>query len=148
MLDMAANYGKGPQMVKAIAERQGISARYLEQLLFALKMAGLVRSVRGTKGGFVLARPPADITPLQIVEALEGSIAPVGCVDQPSQYMRSNYCVTHDIWTDVKNAVADVLGTQTLADMVKKYRQKEKSAAKVGPEAVMAMCARCGENTY
>lgn len=146
MLDMAANYGKGPQMVKGIAARQGISPRYLEQLLFALKMSGLVRSVRGTRGGFVLGRPPADITALQIVEALEGSIAPVGCVDQPAQYVRSNYCVTHDIWTEVKSAVANVLGSQTLADMVKKYKQKEKTAVKAGPEAVMDMCAKCGEN--
>ena len=148
MLDLAMNYGQGPVMVKDIAARQQVSPRYLEQLLFAVKLAGLVKSVRGIRGGFMLARPPSKIKLLQVVEALDGSIAPVSCVDQPEQYIRSPYCAAHDVWSEVKKAAEVVLDSLTLEDLAIKQKHKEKEARETGAEALKAICGRCGEDIY
>ena len=71
MLDLALHYGEGPILVKDIAERRGISERYLEHLLISLKVAGMVRSTRGTRGGFTLARPPSQIRLSDIIQVMD-----------------------------------------------------------------------------
>ena len=78
-IDLACNYGAGPVSAREIAERRGIPPRFLEQLFVSLRRADLVRAVRGAKGGFVLSRDPAEITVLDIVEALEGPLASSVC---------------------------------------------------------------------
>jgi Rrf2 family transcriptional regulator, cysteine metabolism repressor len=145
MLDLALHYDGGSIMVKDVAERQQISSRYLEQLLFTLKLSGMVRSTRGTHGGFSLAKPPSEIKLIDIVEALDGSIAPVGCVDEPDQYARSCYCATHDVWVDVKNAASKVLSSITLDDLAKRQKGKETLAEQIGDQAVAAMYSKCRE---
>ena len=80
MLDIAINQGDGPTTLPSISERQGISVGYLEQLMVPLKKEGLIRSVRGAQGGYLLAREPEKITVGDIIRALEGPIAPVACV--------------------------------------------------------------------
>ncbi|MBN2186067.1 MAG: Rrf2 family transcriptional regulator [Dehalococcoidia bacterium] len=145
MLDLALSYGKGKVMVKDIAQKQKISPRYLEQLLYALKMAGLVRSVRGTGGGFVLARPPQSIKIIDIVEGLDGSIAPVNCVDLPELYPRTHYCAAHDVWAEVKRVAAGVLSSLSLQDLVYRQLEKEAVAKKDGKAAVIAMYSKCDE---
>lgn len=145
MLDLALHYDQGTIMVKDIAERQQISGRYLEQLLFALKLVGMVRSTRGTKGGFTLAKSPSEIRLIDIVEALDGSIAPVGCVDSPDLYVRSCYCASHDVWAEVKQAAEKVLASVTLEDMVNRQKAKEEQAKKIGETAIAAMYAKCRE---
>jgi Rrf2 family transcriptional regulator, cysteine metabolism repressor len=145
MLDLALHYEDGTIMVKDVAQRQQLSGRYLEQLLFNLKLSGMVRSTRGTRGGFSLAKPPSEIRLIDIVQALDGSIAPVGCVDQPDMYMRSCYCATHDVWKKVKDAAENVLNSITLEDLVKSQREKEAIAAQVGETAIAAMYGKCRE---
>ncbi len=124
MLDLALHYGNGPILVKDIADRQDVSERYLEQILVALKVAGLVRSTRGSGGGFVLARSPDKITVGEIMRAIEGSTAPVACVDNPTVCTRQNACVMYDIWKDVKIAIDGVLDAVSLQDMVERHKDK------------------------
>jgi Rrf2 family cysteine metabolism transcriptional repressor len=145
MLDLALHQGEGPVMVKDIAERQQISSRYLEQLLFTLKLAGLVRSTRGNRGGFTLAKKPSQIKILDIVETLDGSIAPVGCVDEPDLYLRSQFCAAHDIWCQVKKAASKVLESITLEELAQQQRGKEALAKKIGKPAIKSMYAKCRE---
>jgi Rrf2 family protein len=90
--------------------------------------AGLVRSVRGPKGGVLLAKPPEKIMLSEIIQLLEGSIAPVDCVDNPKLCPRSGLCVTRDIWDEVKKAMEGVLETTTLQNMIE--RQQRKNALK------------------
>ncbi|MBN1384761.1 MAG: RrF2 family transcriptional regulator [Elusimicrobia bacterium] len=124
MLELALRYGDGPIMVREIARSQEISKRYLEHLIVSLQAAGLVETVRGKKGGCVLARPPADIKLGEVVEALEGSVAPVDCVDNEGSCPRSKICVPHDIWRSVKEAIVNVLNSVTLEDMVVCHKKK------------------------
>jgi len=83
MLDIAINYEKGPVSVKSLAKRQDISVKYMKQLIPLLKLAGLIRSVRGAGGGYTLSKHADQIKLRDIIDALEGSIFPVDCVDNP-----------------------------------------------------------------
>ena len=125
MLDLALNYGEGPVLLKDIAKRQEISEGYLEHLLPPLKGAGLVNSGRGAHGGYTLARAPSEVTLREVVQALEGSLSPVECVDTPSVCQRVRSCVTRDIWKQLGTKISDTLGSVTLKDMVEMQRDKE-----------------------
>ncbi len=125
MLDLALHQNGEPVLVKDIAGRQQISRQYLEQLLLALKLAGLVRSVRGAGGGFVLARPPGQIRISEIVQVLEGPLCPVDCVDNPTFYSRSDRCATRDIWCRVKGAVLGVLEGITLDELAQQQQDMD-----------------------
>lgn len=118
LIDMAIHSADGPVLVKDIAERQGISARYLEQLLLAPKIAGLIRSTRGAHGGFTFTQKPSDITLLDIVQIMEGSISPAECADDPTVCPLVDTCVTHDIWVKVKKATNEILESTTLQNLV------------------------------
>jgi len=119
MIDMAQSEDKGPIATHTIAERQGISERYLEQLMVPLKRAGLVKSIRGSQGGYLLGKNPHDITAGDIIRVLEGPIAPVECISEsnPEACTRSDYCVTRVVWTKVRDSIAQVLDSYTLADL-------------------------------
>jgi len=145
MLDIALHNDEGAVMVKDIAARQKISSRYLEQLLLTLKLAGLLRSSRGTKGGFTLSKKPAQIRLLEIVEALDGSIAPVSCVDEPGFYPRAEFCAAHDVWVEVKRAVLNVLNSITLQHLIIKFREKEASVSESGLSVDNTLYAACGD---
>jgi len=125
LIDMAQSEDKGPIATHTIAERQGISERYLEQLMVPLKRAGLVKSVRGSQGGYILGRKPEDITAGDIVRVLEGPIAPVECVSEtnPESCARADYCVTRVVWTKVRDAIADVLDSYTLDDLAQESQR-------------------------
>lgn len=120
MLDLALQSGDGPTLIKDISERQQISRLYLEQLFTRLKAAGLVRSVRGPRGGFMLTRPPREIRCSDIVQVMEGSTAPVECVDDARLCSRADSCVTRQVWTEVKEAIDRVLTATTLEDLVER----------------------------
>jgi Rrf2 family cysteine metabolism transcriptional repressor len=124
MLEMALRYGEGPLLVRDIARRQDISRRYLEHLIVSLQAAGLVETMRGARGGCVLARPPSQIKLGEVVQALEGSLTPVDC----NGCARSETCVPHDIWARMGDAIADTLNSITLEDMVRFQDEKAKSA--------------------
>lgn len=125
MIDMAQSEDKGPIATHTIAERQGISERYLEQLMVPLKRAGLVKSIRGSQGGYVLGRNPDDITAGDIIRVLEGPIAPVECVNEqnPEICERSDYCITRVVWTKVRDSIAEVLDSYSLTDLAQESQR-------------------------
>ena len=124
MLDLALNYGKEPMSLKNIGRRQEISERYLEHIMITLQSAGLVQSTRGSRGGFSLAKLPKEIKLSQIIQAVEGSISLVACVDDPKLCNRVDTCVTHEIWKKLKKAMLKVFDSVTLEDMVKMQKKK------------------------
>jgi Rrf2 family protein len=128
LLDLAIHQDEAPVSLKDIAHRQQISLQYLEHLITPLINAGLVRSVRGPKGGVSLARKPEKIKMSEIMQLLEGSISVVECVDDPKLCDRSESCVTRDVWDEVNKAMNGVLEATTLANLVE--RQKAKKPAK------------------
>ncbi len=113
--------------MKDIAKRQDISAQYLEHLVAPLIRAGILRSIRGAKGGITLAKSPEEISLSRVIEVLEGSVAPVECVDNPTLCARSGECVTRDVWSDIKAAIMGVLESLTLKDLVDRQRAKAPS---------------------
>src|SRR5512137_1078612 len=128
LVDIALNSDGAPVLLKDIAKRQGISAQYLEHLVAPLIRAGILRSIRGAKGGIALARPPEEIRLDRVIEVLEGSVAPVECVDNAGLCARSDECVTRDVWSDIKAAIMGVLESLTVKDLME--RQKLKSPSK------------------
>lgn len=127
-MDIALNGNGGPVLLKDIAKRQDVSAQYLEHLVAPLIRAGILRSIRGAKGGIALAKAPEEIRLSRVIEVLEGSVAPVECVDNPSLCERSDECVARDVWSDIKAAITGVLESLTLKDLVE--RQMAKSPSK------------------
>lgn len=121
LMDIAIHQADGPVNLRDIAERQGISSKYLWQIVNLLKTAGLVRGLRGPKGGYVLLRPPAAITLLDVIQILEGPISLVECVDDSSYCDRMRNCVTHSIWSEVSQSVRDALARVTLAEILRRH---------------------------
>ncbi len=101
-----------------IAKAEGIPSKYLEGILVQLKTAGLVLSERGKKGGYRLARPPSEILMLDIVEALEGEVKPVGCLDDVGLCAKGDCCLPRIFWVGLKGAIDDYLGSKTLLDVL------------------------------
>ena len=129
MLDLAINSGEGPVLLRDIARRQEVSEKYLEHSVSALRKAGLARSIRGARGGYILAKLPSQIRLSEIMEVLEGSMAPVECVDDPQVCQRAQLCVTRDIWVKMKEAADNILESITLRDMAEQQKNKESSEA-------------------
>lgn len=125
MLDLAVYYGNGPILLKDVAERQGISEKYLGHLVAPLKAAGLINSTRGAHGGYMLAREPREITLKEVIQTLEGSLSLVECVDTSRICQRVKSCVTRDIWEEASEKMMQVLEASTLEDMVNRQKQKE-----------------------
>jgi len=126
MLELAMNAGKGPVPLRDLASRQEISAKYLEQLLIPLKGAGLVQSARGAHGGYMLAKEPARISLYDIVCSLEGPLAPVECVQDPSSCNRLGGCTVHLVWGEMGTMLVNFLSGLSLAEMVQRQREKDK----------------------
>ena len=126
MLDLALHYGKGPVLLKDVAERQEISEKYLGHLIPPLKVAGLINSSRGAHGGYILARAPQAVTLEEVVQAVEGNLAVAECITTPTICHRVGSCVTRDIWGQMSQKMTEVLRSVTLQDMVNRERQKQK----------------------
>lgn len=125
MLDLALNSQDQYVTIKSISERQDISNKYLEQIITALSRAGYVKSIRGAQGGYKLARPAEEYTVGMVLRLIEGSLAPVACMDDtPNKCPRSNDCVTLDIWKKLNDAINDVVDNITLADLVNQHKTK------------------------
>ena len=122
MLDLAQHYGESPVQIGEIARRQDISVKYLEQLIIPLKKANYIKSVRGPKGGHVLAKPPEEITVGEIVELLEGGINLADCIENPDTCERSETCLTRGIWETATKAMSHELNSITLSDIVKGHK--------------------------
>jgi len=130
MFDLARHYGTGPVPLKSIAERQNLSGQYLEQLIAMLKKAGLVKSVRGAQGGYILARRPEEIKVGDVLRALEGPLAPVDCVNEidPKECDQADFCITRTVWEKIRNSIAQVMDSITLADLCREAQKRENEA--------------------
>ena len=118
ILELAMSDNKVPLQLKIIAERQEISVKYLEQLIVVLKAAGFVRSIRGAKGGYMLAKAPDQIELIDVLHCLEGTVTTVECVENKDYCVRAADCAARDLWVKVQNAIEDVLKSMTLQDLV------------------------------
>jgi Rrf2 family protein len=127
MIDLALHADEGPVLRSDIAERQEISAHYIVQLFVKLKQAGLIESVRGPGGGYILAQSADQIRAGDIIRAVEGPIALVHCVapQQEDACHRVDSCVTHLLWERLSDKVAEVLDSVTLTDLGDQARELE-----------------------
>jgi Rrf2 family protein len=124
MFDLALHYGEGAVSLKDVAKRQEISEKYLWHLIPPLKNAGLINSIRGSHGGYVLAKPPRLISVKEILQILEGSMCLVECTDQPSLCKRSTNCVAREVWAEVTDRMLEALESFTLEGMIEKEKRK------------------------
>jgi Rrf2 family transcriptional regulator, cysteine metabolism repressor len=120
MVDLAIHYGGEPVSIKSISERQGISEYYLEQLFSPLRKSGLINSIRGAQGGYVLSRIPKEITVSQIMEVLEGPIEISNCLDEKS-CNNVDCCATRLLWAKIKESIDSVTKSTTLQDILDDY---------------------------
>ncbi len=127
LLDLAMQGNGKPVPLREIAQRQQIPLAYLEHLIAPFINAGIVRSIRGARGGVWLAKSPRQIKLSQVVKLLEGSIAPVECVANPEECPRSGFCATRDIWGELGEAMNAVLESTTLQDLAERQKRKEES---------------------
>lgn len=125
MLDLAINYGGEPICIKSISERTGITEYYLEQLFSHLRKAGLIKSVRGTKGGYTLTKEPKDITVYEIMEVLEGPIEISDCIDD-DKCSNTDCCASRLLWVRIKDSIEEVFKDTTLENMVSDYNSMKK----------------------
>jgi len=124
VLELSLHWGEGPILLKDISKRQQIPLPYLQQLIRPFVRAGIIKTTRGARGGISLLKSPREVTLSEVIKLLEGSITLVACVDNPELYPRSDHCVTHDIWTEVKKAIDGVLESTTFEDMVERQKHK------------------------
>lgn len=117
-IELAQHHKQGPLQLRIIAERQSISVKYLEQLVAVLRSGGIVRSLRGAKGGYLLAKAPDQIRLSDVFHCLEGPVATTECVEDPEFCDRSLDCVARKLWKRVEGAVNEVLDSVTLQDLL------------------------------
>lgn len=125
--EIARHYGKGPISIKEIAERQGISFSYLEQLLHKLGKAGLIESVRGPAGGYLLARKPSELTIGDIVRTLEGPIALSHCLEpgeEPGECNQADDCVARMVWAKVGAKIEQALDSISFNDLLSHHHKE------------------------
>lgn len=121
MFELALNNGNDPVPLNFIAKKQGISEQYLEQIFSNLRKSGLITSVRGTQGGYLLSKSASGITVGNILEALEGPVTLSACVSDDDICDNSETCVTKNVWTKIKNGMEEVLHSITLQNMIDDY---------------------------
>jgi len=127
ILEVAENCSREPLKLKTIAERQEISAKYLEHLMAILKSAGLVRGVRGARGGYVLARPAKEIKMSEVFRCLEGPVVTVECLNDKSYCKKTADCVSRQLWVEVQKAIMNALENVVLQDLVDRAAGKQQS---------------------
>lgn len=123
LIELAHHIGEGPVQSAEIAARQHIPEPYLDQLLTTLRRAGFIRSVRGPQGGHALIRDPNDIRLREVIEALEGSLSPIDCLDDGSVCTKSGGCAQRSVWEEVRDATNAILDRTTIADLAAKERR-------------------------
>lgn len=126
IIELAQHDTKRPLQLKTIAKRQDISVKYLEQLMTMLKSAGFVRSVRGSKGGYVLAKPAGQIRLSEVFRCLEGTVTTTECVEDEGYCVRAADCLARVVWTRVEAAIDNVLESMTLQELLDMAKEKRK----------------------
>lgn len=129
LMDLAANSEAGNVTLKEVAQRQGISEKYLWQIVSPLKKQGLIHSVSGPGGGYTLAKSPAEITLRDILAVLEGDDGLVACISDPGSCARGNACAAREMWKDVGERIDEVLASVVLIDLVERQRVIRESEA-------------------
>lgn len=118
MYQLAMEFSDTPISLKYIAEKQGLSENYLEQLFSNLRKDGIINSVRGAQGGYILSRNPKDITVGQVLRSVEGSLAPADCVEHEVDCSKDGDCPTRLVLQKMKDSIDSVVDSITLQDMV------------------------------
>lgn len=132
MLNLALHYNadQKPIILKNVANEEEISIRYLEQIIIPLKLSKLVKSIRGAGGGYILTQPPAKIKLIEIIEALEGPIALVDCVDDLDLCDRMPGCATYEVWKEATDLIVNYFSRTTLQDLVDRALKKKPAKKK------------------
>ncbi len=136
MVELARRGGDQPVPLAEIADHEGLPLAYLEHLVARLRRADLIESRRGAHGGYLLARGPEQITMAEVVEALEGTIAPIECISSTPgggvvcarETDLDHVCTTKILWTRVRSAIVHTLTETTLADLIPANRKKPVAA--------------------
>ena len=126
LVDLARHNGQGPVQIGEISKRQDISVKYLEQLIRPLKQASMVTSVRGPKGGHLLAKKPEEITLGQIVRLFEGQSELVECISHPEKCSMSDDCQVRLAWKDATRVLYEKLDSTTISDLMKRNDSDKK----------------------
>lgn len=124
MVSLSLHSAGGPVALRDIAGREGLSLTYLEQLFVKLRKGEIVASVRGPGGGYLLARPAAQIRVDQIIDSVEESLQPVACLDSQGGCACNDQCVTHTVWAGLGERIRGFLASMTLADLTAEAREK------------------------
>ena len=124
ILELAENYRQGPLQLKIVAQHQDISVKYLEQIIAMLKSGGFVRSIRGAKGGYILAKAPNQIKLSDVFDCLEGRVTTVECIENEDYCVRVAECIARQLWIQLDRAVKGVLEAITLQDLVDRAKDK------------------------
>lgn len=144
MLELSRRYPKGPVHSRQIAEAQEIPPRFLEQILLQLKRAGYLKSRKGQRGGYVLAKPPEKINVAEVIRVMDGPLAPIDCVSVMAHETcpMENTCGLRWLWKDVRDAVADILEKTTFADLAAKHHPAVVHEAGLPPQPVPRAATR------
>ena len=140
MYALARKYGKGPVLISTLAEEEAIPKKFLEQILLALKSSGLVESKKGKGGGYTLIRPPDKITVADVIRLMEGPLAPLPCASE-TRFRKCDECVdietcgTRIVMRQVRDAMAEILDSTTLASVIERVEQARQTQAE--PEVLM-----------
>ena len=118
MFEIANGYASGPVTIKEISEKQSVSVAYLEQILNTLRKAGIINSVKGPGGGYMLARDPKSISIGEILKELEGPVAITSCLDPSEGCVRVDSCVTHLLWKSLGDNIERFLDHMKLQDLL------------------------------
>ncbi len=118
LIELARYYGQGTVSIDRIAAKQLISKRYLEHIFARLREAKIVTGTRGSKGGYVMNRPPDQISAGEVVRAVEGPLGPVHCVDDPTSCEKVGQCATHNLWTKAAEALNQLLDRYTIGQLL------------------------------
>jgi Rrf2 family protein len=122
LVELAHHFGEGPVQSAVIANRQSIPEPYLDQLLTSLRRAGFIRSVRGPQGGHALIRDPHDLRLSEAMTALEGSLSPIACLDDPNGCHGTPSCCLRGVWEEIEQATTKILDSITIADLAERER--------------------------
>lgn len=124
LLDLALHEGESPRLMKEIAESQQISEKYISRLILPLNEAGFIESLRGAKGGLRLLKQPKEITLLDVVEAMEGTVSVVECVIDKSFCPKSNDCSACKMWSGLNKKIRKAMTEITLKDVLKSEKKR------------------------
>jgi Rrf2 family cysteine metabolism transcriptional repressor len=131
MLELALHHDEGALHIRDISAAQDIPERFLEQILLQLKRAGYLRSKKGPKGGYFLAKPPSRISVAEVIRVMDGPLAPIDCVSVTAHEScpREAFCGLKGLWKEVRDAVAEILERTTFEEMAERSRTAKARSA-------------------